>query len=256
MEKCRILSIILVVRLNIRHISIFPIVLLSLAVCVAAPARTLTEKNHHKYLSRALNADRGVILYFYADAIEDSLEHFPAFQKLAAKHPKKVAVFKVNAQKDMALQELYGVVYAPTVFAIRPGEGIVEVQEVDIKPKKLVRVLTSKKRKPPWGDLVGLGEAADKPSLLFFMADWCGYCLKLIPQVKRFRSDFGDRVNVQTIDVDREVEFSKGYFIEELPTFVVLDINGLIRERLPFAGYEDYVKSLRRAGAKLRKKSG
>ncbi|MFH1539592.1 MAG: thioredoxin family protein [bacterium] len=216
----------------------------------------MNDDNYREHISSSLEKGRGVLLYFYADDIPDSLDHFPAFQKLAEKHPDKIDVYKINAQENRTLQNIFGVEYAPTTVAIKPEQGVVRTDEVDLKPKAVGRILL-KDYKVPWMDLVVRGIAAGKPSLLFFITEWCGYCRMLMPQVERFRSDFGERVNVQIIDTEREKKIADEYLVFGVPVIVIVDSDGLFRDRLSYpAGYDDYVKVMNSIGAKLGKKGG
>lgn len=236
------------------RISIISIAILGFAVQIVSSAQSLNDKNFHGSISRSLKAGRGVVLYFYADGISESLENFPAFQKLAEKNPDRIDVYKIDAQSNKRLQDIFGVEYAPTTVAIGPGQGVVRSDEVDLDPKAVGKALTSG-GKLKWGDIVGSGIAGGKPTMLFFMTDWCGYCRMLAPQVERFRDDFGDQVNVRFINTEDEENIAEEYLVFGVPVIVIVDSDGLVRDRLHYPSkYEDYIKSFSRAGVKLKKK--
>lgn len=52
------------------------------------------------------------------------------------------------------------------------------------------------------GQEVSLGSQAGKPTILFFMAYWCGTCIPEAIALRQIREDYGDKLNILVIDVD------------------------------------------------------
>ena len=60
-------------------------------------------------------------------------------------------------------------------------------------------------------------DAANKPSLVLFHADWCGHCKKMMPEWKKFKSQ--NKLNVLPIDVESEnKEIMNKHGINGFPT--------------------------------------
>jgi len=206
-------------------------------------------------ISGSLAKGKPVFVYFYADRIKDSLKELPEVQKAADK--RDGVVVKVEAEKDEELRFDYGLDYVPTVFVLRPGIGVVDTFVVDNIIEKEILRNTDKNFKPSPGlESIGKGVKAKKPALLFFMADWCGYCRKMTPEVEGFRKDYGDQINVVQINIEADYRAGDLYLVNGVPVIVMLDANGSIFRRTGYpSGYKDFEKVFKEMGVKLTKKS-
>ena len=61
--------------------------------------------------------------------------------------------------------------------------------------------------------------------ILHFTADWCGPCKMMTPKIEAFKTEMGDRVDVQSINVDDNTELTSKYTITNIPTFLFLNEN-------------------------------
>jgi len=61
----------------------------------------------------------------------------------------------------------------------------------------------------------------EKPVLVDFYADWCGPCRILSPIIKEVKSEFGDKLKVIKIDVDKNPSVSGIYQIQGVPTMML-----------------------------------
>ncbi len=62
---------------------------------------------------------------------------------------------------------------------------------------------------------------SEKPILIDFHATWCGPCKMLSPIIKEVKEEFGDKIRVIKIDVDKNPELSKKLEIMSMPTLMI-----------------------------------
>jgi thiol:disulfide interchange protein len=72
-------------------------------------------------------------------------------------------------------------------------------------------------------DAINESERTKKPVLLFFTADWCGYCQKMKNNTMKDEKvkDILKNYIVFYIDVDKNIDLSKKYYIKSLPTCII-----------------------------------
>jgi thiol-disulfide isomerase/thioredoxin len=70
-----------------------------------------------------------------------------------------------------------------------------------------------------------------KPTLIFFMAKWCHYCMETLPKVRRFEKDFSNCVEIVTVDVEEQPEMQDAYMVNGIPVILLADANGLFELR-------------------------
>ncbi|MEW5945658.1 MAG: thioredoxin family protein [bacterium] len=231
--------------------------ILLLACALATSSRAgeeLDADNFRPVLSRDLRAGRTVVLHFYAAEVPESRDPLPKLRKIVRRSGGKGALHAVNAGENPGISAAYGVRYAPTTFLIRPGEGIVRAFVIDLDYAQVKKLISGKSRRLPGVESIAGAIAARKPSLVFFMADWCSYCRVLIPEVDRFKSSFGGAVVVRSINVDKNQRLSDEYLVSGVPQIVLMDPSGVLLDRLSFpAGYDDYLEAFRSLGIKLGK---
>ena len=66
---------------------------------------------------------------------------------------------------------------------------------------------------------------ANRPVLVDFYADWCPPCRKLAPTIETLAKDYGDRILVVKVNVDKGPQLAKRYGIRSIPT-VILFVEG------------------------------
>jgi len=62
---------------------------------------------------------------------------------------------------------------------------------------------------------------SERPILIDFHATWCGPCKMLSPIIQEIKEDFGDKIRVIKIDVDKNPELSKKLEIMSMPTMMI-----------------------------------
>ena len=61
----------------------------------------------------------------------------------------------------------------------------------------------------------------NRPVVVDFHATWCGPCKAQAPILKEIAEEFGERVRVIKIDVDRNRDLAGRYEIQSVPTLMV-----------------------------------
>jgi thioredoxin 1 len=60
-----------------------------------------------------------------------------------------------------------------------------------------------------------------RPVVVDFHALWCGPCKVQSPILKEVATEFGDRIKIIKIDVDRNAEIASRYNIQGVPTLII-----------------------------------
>lgn len=187
----------------------------------------------------SLRKGKSVFVYFYSTEITDSLDQLDAVKKAAKKGNADVVT--VKTEDAAAPYNAYDGQYIPTVLLLRPEAGLTNYWEMDLPEDEMTSAVESKAK--PNDKQKQLAEAIKnkKPALLFFMAKWCGYCQKLLPEVKSFEKDYGKCVDAVTVDVDDALDMQEPYMINGVPILVLFDANGFARLRTGYPnGYDRY----------------
>lgn len=68
--------------------------------------------------------------------------------------------------------------------------------------------------------------SSGKPVVIDFYATWCGPCKQIAPMFEMLKGEYSDKVEFRSVDVDEDMETTRKYGIEAMPTFVILDADG------------------------------
>lgn len=92
-----------------------------------------------------------------------------------------------------------------------------------------------------------LGYDDSLPTLLDFSATWCGPCQQIAPLVHELEATYKNQINFIYVDVDDDPEMASNFDINAVPTFVLIDAQGNIVDRIEGADpqrLQDVLKSI------------
>lgn len=62
---------------------------------------------------------------------------------------------------------------------------------------------------------------ADQPVLIDFSAEWCQPCKMMPPILKQVKQQFGDKIRILKVDVDRNTAIAQKWMIQNVPTLMI-----------------------------------
>ncbi|MFB6206336.1 MAG: thioredoxin family protein [Haloglomus sp.] len=86
-------------------------------------------------------------------------------------------------------------------------------------------------------------------SLKDFHADWCGPCKTQDPILDELKDDWGDRFQLEKVNVDEEQDVANEYQVRSLPTLIIENDDGIVERFVGVTQREDIEDALERAGA-------
>jgi len=66
----------------------------------------------------------------------------------------------------------------------------------------------------------------DKPCIIDFHADWCGWCKKIAPFMEEFSNTYDGQIYVYKIDTDKQKELQALFQVKSLPTIMFIPMKG------------------------------
>lgn len=81
---------------------------------------------------------------------------------------------------------------------------------------------------------------SSKPVLLDFYADWCGPCKMAAPILEELAGEYGDKVVIAKLDVDKNQEVAGQFSVMSIPTVIMFKKGEEVDKQIGFAGKEGY----------------
>ena len=82
-----------------------------------------------------------------------------------------------------------------------------------------------------------------------FHADWCGPCKTQDPILEELKEDWGERFDMEKVNVDEQQDVANEYSVRSLPTIVVENDDGVVERFVGVTQREDIEDALESAGA-------
>lgn len=90
-------------------------------------------------------------------------------------------------------------------------------------------------------------QALDKPTLVQFAADWCGYCEASKPEVSKASQELCGAARVVRVNVDKSPKLANSFKVNDLPDFVVLSKGKIVARVKGYADHKTLVAAVRKA---------
>ncbi len=79
-----------------------------------------------------------------------------------------------------------------------------------------------------------------------FYAEWCGPCKRLEPMLKKFQSEFGNKIFVQRIDIDKSPSLAEYYRINSIPLLYLYKKGKLVNQIIGLPYESDLKKEIQK----------
>jgi thioredoxin 1 len=82
------------------------------------------------------------------------------------------------------------------------------------------------------------------PVLIDFHADWCAPCHSMAPILKEIKNDFGDKLKVIKIDIEKNPLVAEKFNVKGVPTFIVYKKGDLVWRQAGIINKSDFSNQL------------
>lgn len=82
-----------------------------------------------------------------------------------------------------------------------------------------------------------------------FYADWCGPCKTQDPILEEIEEEWGDRFDLEKVNVDEQQDIANEYQVRSLPTLIVENEDGIVERFVGVTQRDDIEDALESAGA-------
>jgi thioredoxin 1 len=86
---------------------------------------------------------------------------------------------------------------------------------------------------------------ADGPVLVKFEAEWCGPCKAMKPMIQDLAQEFGDKLTVATLDIDRNNQTPYRFGVRGVPTVILFDKGKVVGQKVGLPRKADLADMIR-----------
>jgi len=104
--------------------------------------------------------------------------------------------------------------------------GLTTAAQTEKKPELLTNETFKKK---VWNYVESPKEfkyLGDKPCIIDFYADWCGWCRKIAPFLEEFCNTYDGQIYVYKINTDQQKDLQSLFQVKSLPTIMFIPMKG------------------------------
>jgi len=83
---------------------------------------------------------------------------------------------------------------------------------------------------------------SQKPVLVDFWAQWCMPCLMIAPILQEITDEFGEKIKIGKLDIDKNPSISNTFSIDAIPTLILFK-DGKIKKRFIGIQAKETIKS-------------
>ncbi len=66
----------------------------------------------------------------------------------------------------------------------------------------------------------------DKPAIVDFTATWCGPCQRIAPILEELAVEYGDKIVIYKVDIDKEPELAHAFNVSSIPAILYIPADG------------------------------
>ena len=82
------------------------------------------------------------------------------------------------------------------------------------------------------------------PVLIDFFADWCSPCHAMSPVIKEIKSNYGEKLKVIKIDIDKNVKVADKFQVKGVPTFILYKKGEIVWRKAGIIEKENFINQL------------
>lgn len=90
------------------------------------------------------------------------------------------------------------------------------------------------------------GSPVSTPVAIDFYADWCGPCRQISPLFDQLADKYGDRIEFKRVNIDEDGQLAAQYGITSIPTFIFLDAEGNVVNKIVGADHESLTSAVKK----------
>lgn len=83
-----------------------------------------------------------------------------------------------------------------------------------------------------------------KPAIVDFYADWCGPCRAIAPTLEELAKEYGDKIVIYKVNVDKSPELAQAFGISSIPAVMYIPLKGEAKMTLGSRNIDKFKKEI------------